>query len=162
MGICGGRKPKPEIGNRYGRWVVTGEAGNDRRSQRMLAVVCACGTKRVVAAPLLRNGRSRSCGCLARDRYKTLIGKRFGRRVVIGDAGRDSHGRRLLLVLCDCGRTATLNASNIRGSRSSCRKCLQKKTHCKWGHSLDDAYVYELKRGTGTRRVCRQCVKRHH
>lgn len=67
----------------YGRWTVH-RAWKQRRATYDIDVAdctCACGARRVVVAQMLRNGRSRSCGCLMRE----LAGPRLG-------ASRMTHG----------------------------------------------------------------------
>lgn len=53
------------IGDRFGRWEVIDVASplNSRGSKRWLCQ-CTCGTIRVVDQHSLRQGTSRSCGCL--------------------------------------------------------------------------------------------------
>lgn len=51
-------------GERYGRWLVLGDMLPDMK----VAAQCECGTQRRVFANNLRNGHSRSCGCLHRER----------------------------------------------------------------------------------------------
>ena len=56
---------------RFGRWTVLGIAEstyrNDGREFKKLRVVCDCGTEINVAVRGLKNGKSKSCGCLNRD-----------------------------------------------------------------------------------------------
>jgi excisionase family DNA binding protein len=53
---------KPEIGNRYGRLTVLGEADRDKQGARLLRVRCDCGAEKIVRMSYLRNGSTRSCG----------------------------------------------------------------------------------------------------
>lgn len=54
-------------GDRFGRLVVTGPAPSSDRKERQYHVKCDCGTNKVVRGWLLRNGETRSCGCLKRE-----------------------------------------------------------------------------------------------
>lgn len=54
------------IGKTFGRWAVLADAPQ-RDKNLMYACRCACGTERAVLGFQLRNGRSKSCGCLARE-----------------------------------------------------------------------------------------------
>lgn len=49
-------------GKRFGRWKVLDYAGDKKWHCR-----CDCGTRRIVRGAELRDGGSRSCGCLARE-----------------------------------------------------------------------------------------------
>ncbi len=53
-------------------------------------------------------------------------GKRFGRLVVVGDAGRSPHGGNVIwLCRCDCGETKSVLSTSLRvGDTQSCG-CLQ-------------------------------------
>lgn len=73
--------------------------------------------------------------------YSDLIGKRFGRLVIIEDPKKVSRNSgRILICKCDCGNTKEFLASNvIRGKSSSCG-CWRKE-------------YYNSLRRTGTERV---------
>ena len=45
------------------------------------------------------------------------IGKRYGRLVVIGEAGKGKYGEKLFRCLCDCGKEANSNAYNLQHGR---------------------------------------------
>jgi hypothetical protein len=50
-----------------------------------------------------------------------LAGQRFGRLVVLSDAGNDGHGQSRWRCLCDCGREAIVKAAYLRtGDTRSC------------------------------------------
>lgn len=52
------------IGEQHGRWTVIGGRGPGEH----VLCRCACGTERMVKVPPLLHGRTRSCGCLQRER----------------------------------------------------------------------------------------------
>lgn len=53
--------------------------------------------------------------------FNDLTGKRFGRLLVVGYAGKNKHGQTQWLVKCDCGKENTLpNASLTAGRTRSC------------------------------------------
>lgn len=56
---------------------------------------------------------------------KAMIGKRFGRLIVVESHGFDHKRNRLFLCQCDCGKTKVVRGTSIRyGSTESCG-CLQ-------------------------------------
>lgn len=60
--------PKPAenlTGREFDRWKVDSYAGYEKR--HLWNVTCTCGNKSVVGEYQLKNGLSRSCGCLARE-----------------------------------------------------------------------------------------------
>lgn len=99
---------------------------------------CDCGSEKVVAGYLLRNGGAKSCGCLKSDASreklekaravlkarpkKDLTGQRFGRLVVLGLADvTDRKGFIFWRVKCDCGTEKILMQNNfIYGQTKSC------------------------------------------
>lgn len=60
------RERKPVVGQRFGRWLATAEELDSTKPHTVLCK-CDCGTIRSVLAQNLRNGNSRSCGCLRRE-----------------------------------------------------------------------------------------------
>ena len=59
-------------------------------------------------------------------KFKDLTGKRFGRLVVTGLAGRDKNKKLLWSTICDCGNTKTVRGEQlIKGDTASCG-CLKK------------------------------------
>ena len=99
---------------------------------------CDCGTEKAIAGYLLRNGATKSCGCLKSDASranlekargarkarprKDLTGQRFGRLVVLGLADvPDRKGFIFWRVKCDCGTEKILMQNNfIYGQTKSC------------------------------------------
>ncbi len=59
------------IGLRFGRLVVVARAGKKRRNHAWSAV-CDCGTTVWVNGAPLRDGRTRSCGCLQRETARAV------------------------------------------------------------------------------------------
>ncbi len=53
-----------EIGNRYGRLTVIGRAENDKKGGARWRCQCDCGRVVIVQGSSLRQGRTKSCGCL--------------------------------------------------------------------------------------------------
>jgi len=51
-------------GQRFNRWLVSTCVGKDKWGQRLWSVICDCGEKGIVTGHTLKNGTSKSCGCL--------------------------------------------------------------------------------------------------
>jgi hypothetical protein len=63
-----GRRPISLEGKTFGRWTVLGfDRGHGAGRHARWKCRCACGTERAVDGGLLRNGTSRSCGCLSAE-----------------------------------------------------------------------------------------------
>jgi len=79
---------------------------------------CECGTEVVVSGVRLRNGKTKSCGCLT---YNNLLGKKFGKLIVIERSGTDSKGKPLWKCQCDCEKQTIVRSQNlITGITKSC------------------------------------------
>lgn len=65
--------PQELIGAKFGRWTITGRSHEALRrgASPKWVCVCDCGTTRSVVISDLKNGSSRSCGCLGRERSRT-------------------------------------------------------------------------------------------
>lgn len=68
-----GRNLKDMTGQRFGRWVVLRRGGTALKNRVAVWLCrCDCGTEKIVRGQPLRNGQSRSCGCLRNE----LLGNR--------------------------------------------------------------------------------------
>lgn len=56
-----------EIGKTYGYLTVIARAENTKDKRAQWLCKCKCGNEVVVLGKLLRNGHTRSCGCLAKE-----------------------------------------------------------------------------------------------
>jgi hypothetical protein len=56
------------LGQVFGRLTVIGDAGSTRHGKRRWLCRCECGQSATVIGSQLRSGRTRSCGCLHRER----------------------------------------------------------------------------------------------
>lgn len=67
------------LGARFGRLTVIGQDQTKSDAQAMWICKCDCGNTKVIRSRDLRNGTTRSCGCLqkelARERASTLKGR---------------------------------------------------------------------------------------
>ena len=70
------------VGNRYGKLVVISRAENSKFNQTVWLCKCECGNEKEVVARNLKIGKTRSCGCLAKeksDRLRSERGEHYGR-----------------------------------------------------------------------------------
>ena len=93
---------------------------------------CDCGNQIVVRGVNLRNGNTKSCGCLQKEktsqlRKKQLKGQRFGKLLVIEEAGRTNDGRVLWKCQCDCGKNIEVITSNLTGGKTTSCGCNRQK-----------------------------------
>jgi len=127
---------KDLTGQRFNKLTVIKRVENylsasGRKESRWLCR-CDCGRETMVTTGHLKDGTTKSCGCLCSGGQKGLIdltGQRFGDLLVLGRADKDftdSKGRRYPQWNCECscGRTVTVRGSYLRnGSTTSCGIC---------------------------------------
>lgn len=112
------------VGQKFGKWTVL---SFDNSRPRYYICKCECGTVKSVFGPTLKNGASKSCGCLKvehtkeknKKNAKNHIGERYG-KLVIRDyelRGRDYW----YLCDCDCGNQKwVLGKRLFNGYTNSC------------------------------------------
>lgn len=89
---------------------------------------CDCGKETVTNACSVKNGSTKSCGCLKHEykRWIDITGKRFGRLEVIRRLEHVPGKTRKWLCLCDCGRDSLQTQNTLKNGVQSCG-CLQKE-----------------------------------
>lgn len=113
-------------GQRFGRLMVIDRAGS-KKNRMYWNCVCDCGNEVIVSGFSLRQGSSRSCGCLQREmassaNIKDITGQRFGRLTVLYPytGKRKSHDM-LWVCKCDCGQITEVCTTALRhGDTKSC------------------------------------------
>lgn len=137
---------------RYGRLTVLKEVKSDTRHRRWLCI-CDCGNKIIANMYSLRNGNTKSCGCLRKDNLqksiiKDLKGKKFGRLTVIEKTNkRDSSRSIIWYCKCDCGNETEIAGRNLTsGETNSCGCLIQEsgkklKAYNQKHHFKDGVYV---------------------
>lgn len=123
------------VGQRFGRLTVTAMC-NERKNGRVLwECKCDCGNTIYVTTTVLKNGGTKSCGCLHRDIMKEqghksvldLTGQRFGRLTVIRLTDERIRKSAVWECKCDCGNTAFVTSKNLKSGTTRSCGCLRKK-----------------------------------
>jgi hypothetical protein len=111
---------KDMVGRKYGKLFVICYVGTDE-----WLCACTCGKQKVIKGSNLRAGRTKSCGCLHREKLLfDLTGEKFGNLTVIGFADssagfqyKNAHWK----CRCDCGKEVVFSSASLRkGSHESC------------------------------------------
>lgn len=112
--------------------------------------ICECGNHKVVRGWELRNGKTKSCGCIAHEprgpahNRKDLTGMIFGDLEVLGYAGTVNKKAQWLCV-CKCGRTSIVNGNNLLMGRTvNCPICGYNKTSVKMKGELNPHWDPDL------------------
>lgn len=92
-----------ETGNQYGEWTILEYIPPDKRECRGLnwLAQCSCGDKRPVRIADLRNGKSKSCGCLRKKNWNIEIGKTYGEITVLYQL-KNRHNNYIQQYHCRC------------------------------------------------------------
>lgn len=131
-------------GQRFGRLVAIAptEMRAPATKTKMWRCVCDCGQEKLISLAHLRQGRTKSCGCLDRDTRKQkqidLTGTTSGFLSYTGEAGLGKGSRRIE-CLCACGRKHVVLANSyISGGTKSCG-CLHQQVARDLGRTYANA-----------------------
>ncbi|TXJ78613.1 hypothetical protein E2C11_16535 [Streptomyces lavendulae] len=118
--------PKIKLtGQRFGQLTVVSRAENVRKRTAWLCR-CDCGTEAVRTTDMLRSGSVKTCGC-GKGSKLGLTGRRFGRLLVIEQAGRSARKDVMWRCRCDCGEEVTTSASSLSLGRTQSCGCLRRE-----------------------------------
>ncbi len=127
------------IGKTFGR--LTALEVVKRQDGYYVKCKCTCGNIAYIFKNSLTQGKTKSCGCIAREkaseRFKKrheeisiiidLSGKTFGRLTVLEDTKKRSDGNVIWKCKCSCGNIVNVNSSYLRkGITRSCG-CLSRE-----------------------------------
>ena len=102
--------------------------GRDSKGRAMSIYQCKCGNKRITREYNVKSGATKSCGCLLTVR-EDLIGKRFGRLIVLKRAQDKFYGKKkqtatCWVCQCDCGNKTIATTNSLRMRHTKSCKCL--------------------------------------
>jgi len=148
------------LGEKYNRLTILKEVEKGIHGDTRVLCQCSCKnkTKKIFTLYVVRNGKSKSCGCLRIEKIKQrkdVIGEKYGALSIISDLETDKNGR-YVLCQCDCGSKKETKLSSLRNGTSSSCGCLQKKNEIgkKYGNLTIIADVDDRK---GARYVLCRC-----
>jgi hypothetical protein len=116
-------------GQRFGRLVVI-HRGINYKKQTSWLCECDCGKQKNIQAGNLKNGVSKSCGCLRKELikgffFKDITNQRFGKLVAIRECGIDKNGSFIWEFRCDCGNLYYNTSTKVRTGHSNSCGCLK-------------------------------------
>lgn len=133
-------------GQRFGKLIVLSRAASSRHGATRWHCRCECGNDKIVLAILLRNGATRSCGCL---NHIDLTGRRFGRWTVIKFAKKSAcaSNKNILwwLCHCECGTDKIVRGHSLRTGTSKSCGCYSRECHTK--HGKKGTRIYKIYHG---------------
>ena len=146
-------------GKLFDRWHVDSFAYKNKYRQDFWNCTCECGTHKIVMGQNLRQHKSKSCGCLAKElaserNFDDLTGQVFGELTVLEQSGKDKNGAILWKCKCSCGKEIVVLAGSLRSKNTtSCGHKVSEtahKIHTKniAGQTFGKLYVLEDYRDT--------------
>lgn len=118
---------KDLTGQRFARLIIIKRVENGKHGNVRWLCKCDCGNTKIVNSSHLIRGEVRSCGCLKNK--EKLIGKRFGRLLVISRTNRRNNKRSVIWKCkCNCGNITYVATHELKkGVIRSCG-CLRDET----------------------------------
>lgn len=127
------RKARELTGEHFGRLKVVGMS-HKRNRKSYWKCMCNCGNESTVEGYNLTSGKTKSCGCLmkervgasAKDRIKDLVGKTFNRLEVM-ERAENLNGQVMWLCKCNCGSETTVHGYALKSGNTKSCGCLHKE-----------------------------------
>ena len=137
------------IGMIFGRLIVVELYLNNNEKNNGIYWLCKCNCGKfcIVKSENLKNGHTKSCGCLRRETsseigkiyggnfFKDLTGLRFGRLVVINFNYISIKNQVFWNCLCDCGKTTIVNTNGLNTGHTQSCGCLRKDSQLRGENS---------------------------
>lgn len=122
---------KDEKGNVYGLLTVLERDYSKKGSHKnaFWKCKCQCGKETIVIGSKLRNGETKSCGCLRKQSTGVidLVGQKFGLLTVIQRDGSSPSGTATWFCNCDCGnKNISVIGANLRSGHTTSCGCKHK------------------------------------
>lgn len=129
---------------------------------------CKCGNKKIATSKYLKNGTTKSCGCLEEEnrknigermlpQYEDLTGQKSGRLTVLRLANKEeiidkivknkSKGR-YWYCICDCGNSHIVSTSDFKMKKVQSCGCLNSKGEQKICYILEQNQIHFIKQYT--------------
>ena len=118
--------PLPEVGDRYGSWMIQAVSDKTHRYKKIFVCLCDCGTVREVKEQHLCDGKSTSCGCVVSPRHKP--GEKFGRLTLVKHIQKSMRGdfrQGCWLTKCDCGNEKIIEIGHLTSANTRSCGCLK-------------------------------------
>lgn len=113
-------------GQRFNRLVAIEYVPVPEKQGTFWRCKCDCGNEKIIRSSVLKNGKTKSCGCLQKERVsqtsiKDISNQRFGKLIAIERLDKKKSGVYLWKCLCDCGNYTEVSTSALTsGNTKSC------------------------------------------
>ncbi|MEG1502298.1 MAG: hypothetical protein RR370_02805 [Synergistaceae bacterium] len=100
-----------------------------KNKSRYFKCLCDCGETIIIKGSSIKNGNTKSCGCLnhgeAKKFAESIVGRKVGRLTVVEYAGKSKKGSNQYKCLCDCGNESTVIFSQLYKETTLSCGCLR-------------------------------------
>lgn len=131
------------IGKKYGKLKVVKkiikEVGKAKTKTAYYLCECDCGNLKTVRRDKLKNGQTKSCGCL---KINDLSGKRFGKLIAI--RRHYENGRTKYTCKCDCGNIIKTRSDSLLDNKTRSCGCLVYENSIRRTHGKSYTRIYRI------------------
>ena len=117
---------KIDSGTKFNHLTVLEKDNSKNKGNTYYLCKCDCGNVVSVNSWMLRNNKTKSCGCLRKKqsaRFQDLTGQKFGKLTVLSKA-QNKNNRTKWLCKCECGNVKEIDAQYLKkGITKTCGKC---------------------------------------
>ena len=119
------------INQKFDRLLVIDTAPN-KNGRTAWVCKCDCGNELIVTTHSLRNGNTKSCGCLHKEKVakqfsKDISNQRFGNLTALKPTEMRKHGSVVWECVCDCGNTHLASTEMLLSGKVSSCGCIRSK-----------------------------------
>lgn len=138
-------KPLDLAGQKFNRLLVV-ERVESKNGKSRFRCICDCGEEHIAVGYDIKEGHTKSCGCLVYDKSPLdILGQTFGRLTVKSRDGTDNFGRSTWGCVCSCGEEVTVVGSRLTSGNTKSCGCLvsEGKWRIKHGMSSGEERKWE-------------------
>ena len=122
---CGCLRSEKYKGMRFGKLTVVGQTNEkDYNGYFLWECKCDCGNIIKTRMSSLRNGNTKSCGCI---RSENLVGQRFGRLTVLEKTDKRKNRYIIWKCKCDCGNITYVDTGNLKKGKTRSCGCIKRE-----------------------------------
>ena len=123
------------LNQKFGRLLVI-EAAPNIKGRTAWKCRCDCGKEINVTTKSLRDGNTKSCGCLHKETVSKIFSKnisnqKFGKLLAVEPTKERNHGSIIWKCLCDCGNIYYVSAERLLSGNTLSCGCLHLKGNAK-------------------------------
>jgi len=145
------------LNKRFGRLTVIKQIINGKQDRSWFCR-CDCGNEKVIRTCQLR-GSIKSCGCLLKEHFLNLVGKKFGKWTVIRPDFVNKNHQKYWLCQCSCGTAKSIVTSSLTTGGSKSCGCNKGTRYVNFrGKRLS---LYQWSKETGIEKACLSARLKH-